>query len=45
VAGAVETIWAKTASEFGATADITNIVRGYEQRAGVEVKPKADVET
>lgn len=40
VAGAVERIWGKTVNEFGADADFTNIVRGYEERAGTEVKPK-----
>lgn len=45
VAGAVERMWTKTAAEFGAEADFTNIVRGYEQRAGVEVKPRTDPET
>lgn len=44
VAGAVELIWGKIAAEFGYEADITNIVRGIEQRAGVEVKPKPDPE-
>ena len=41
VAGAVELLWRKTAAEFGAEADFTNIVRGIEQRAGVEVRAKS----
>ncbi|NQW11592.1 MAG: NAD(P)-dependent oxidoreductase [Alphaproteobacteria bacterium] len=40
VAGAVETIWRKTAAEFGSESDFTSIVRGIEPRAGVEVKPR-----
>jgi 3-hydroxyisobutyrate dehydrogenase-like beta-hydroxyacid dehydrogenase len=40
VAGAVEQIWRKTATEFGYEADFTSIVRNIEQRAGVEVKPR-----
>jgi len=45
VAGAVERIWSKTLAEFGPEADFTNIVRGYEQRAGVEVKPRTEPES
>ena len=45
VAGAVEAIWTKTAAEFGRESDFTNIVRGIEQRAGVEVKPRTEPES
>ena len=45
VAGAVERIWGITATEFGPESDFTSIVRGYEQRAGVEVKPKTETES
>ena len=44
LAGAVETIWRKTAAEFGYEADFTNIVRLVEQRAGVEAKPRPEPE-
>lgn len=39
LASAVEALWQITCREFGADADFTNIVRGIEQRAGIEVKP------
>jgi 3-hydroxyisobutyrate dehydrogenase-like beta-hydroxyacid dehydrogenase len=38
---AVETLWEKTREEFGPDSDFTNIVRGIEKRAGVEVKPRS----
>jgi 3-hydroxyisobutyrate dehydrogenase-like beta-hydroxyacid dehydrogenase len=41
LATAVETLWKKTLEEFGPDADFTQIVRGIEKRAGVEVKGRS----
>ena len=41
LATAVEKLWDQTREEFGPDADFTNIVRGIEKRAGVEVKKRS----
>lgn len=38
---AVETLWEKTREEFGPDSDFTNIVRGIEKRAGIEIKGRS----